>query len=174
MPEYVFKERMEHKCEVKPCPCCGSNDLAYSNTNEDISMHREWALVRCNNCGHEVRIDATWQFNFNGSGLRCQLATIQKWNNQYDSYLKPVVELYKCESLNLSMLKVILAGYEEMSNTLFNCDFVKTLLNDEKFILENPECSPDKIHYGIEMLRTRIIETEKLLEELKKCQELHL
>ena len=69
---YEYTEEVKREREVKPCPCCGSEDLYFWNEDRDESMHWSSALVKCRNCGHMVRIDGNDVKDPVGSGRYCQ------------------------------------------------------------------------------------------------------
>lgn len=85
---YEYTEEVKREREVKPCPCCGSEDLYFWNEDRDESMHWSSALVKCRNCGHMVRIDGNDVKDPVGSGRYCQMRAIDEWNSQYERFGK--------------------------------------------------------------------------------------
>jgi len=86
--KYEYTEEVKCEREVKPCPCCGSEDLYFWSDDRDDSMHWSSALVKCRNCGHKVRIDGNDVKDPVGSGRNCQMRAIDEWNSQYERFGK--------------------------------------------------------------------------------------
>ena len=87
MSSYKYQETVEKEVEVAPCPCCNHDDIRFSNCDRDESMYGAEAKMRCENCGHEVKVDGnSIQCD---SGKKCQLVAIDRWNAQYKQYGKP-------------------------------------------------------------------------------------
>lgn len=86
MAKYEYDVTETKSVDVPDCPLCGSGDLKFWNYNRDDSMHGAAAGVRCNNCGHEVKVDGNklhmdW-------GEDCQWAAIREWKSQVAMYGK--------------------------------------------------------------------------------------
>lgn len=87
MSSYKYQQTVEKEVEVAPCPCCGHDHFRFFNCDRDDSMHGAEAMVHCENCGHEVKVDGN-SIECD-SGRKCQFVAIDRWNEQYKRYGKP-------------------------------------------------------------------------------------
>ena len=86
MAKYEYEVTETKSIDVPNCPLCKSDDLHFWNYSRDDSMHGAAAGVKCNRCGHEVKVDGN-ELHLDW-GEDCQRAAIREWKSQVAMYGK--------------------------------------------------------------------------------------
>ncbi len=87
--------------------------------------------------------------------------------NETKAAIAAALEMYESEEKNLSMLKVILEGYEAMVGVVLSDPDVTAAIEDGTLARQLPCAMPDVIAEIIMELKTRITETETLLAKAR-------
>lgn len=114
MAKYEYEVTETKSIDVPNCPLCKSDDLHFWNYSRDDSMHGAAAGVKCNRCGHEVKVDGN-ELHLDW-GEDCQRAAIREWKSQVAMYGKREPEVPP----NVKELKAKLAKISE-ENQILKC-----------------------------------------------------